>query len=305
MCVMATKRQFEKETVLNSTDIEQSIINNIATAMRKMWQFSFNEHGNNRSSAKTDLLHTSWENVLKDSFGDYKDLFMNNFGLVVEKENTGSKKTNRIKQIIDIFGGKFKVDMLMTHQDKIHTVFLLKAPLTSINKNRYNSVLNNFGEIDRFYGNVENKDIELVFVNLTPKNTFTFDDKKKSIKKEVVQYLGLNQDDKGNKPIDKLPKEKSIKDKVHEIHIEYDLNFAIPLDNIKTKLDLTNQIQNTQNFVSLSNGSVDELKTYIEHFISTNNKILNISLNNSEPLSPIIDDSINDVQPGTQMKFKF
>ena len=164
---MATKRQFEKDTILNSISIEQSISNNIATAMKKMWLFSFNEHGNNRSSAKTDLLHTSWENALKDSFGDYKDLFVGNFGLTVEKENIGSKKTDRIKQIVDIFGSKFKVDMLMTHNDNIHTVFLLKAPLTSINKNRYNSALNNFGEIDRFYGNIENQKIELVFVNFT------------------------------------------------------------------------------------------------------------------------------------------
>lgn len=303
---MATKRQFDKETILNSTDIEQAIMNNIATAMRKMWQFSFVQHGNNRSSAKTDLLHKSWENVLKDSFGDYQDLFVNNFGLVVEKENTGSKKTQRIKQIVDIFGSKFKVDMLMTHNENIHTVFLLKAPLTSINKNRYNSVLNNFGEIDRFYGNPENKDIELVFVNLTPRESFVIEDKKKSIKNENVQYLGLNQDDNGNRPIDKLPKEKSVKDKVHEIHIDYSLNFGMELKDIKTKLDLINKIQNTQNFVSLSNGSIEELKTYIDYFIKTNNHIFNLSQTNSSiPIQPVEDENNNIVPAGTQMKFKF
>lgn len=292
---MATKRQFDKETILNSTDIEQAIMNNIATAMRKMWQFSFDEHGNNRSSAKTDLLHKSWENVLKDSFGDYQDLFVNNFGLVVEKENTGSKKTDRIKQIVDIFGSKFKVDMLMTHNENIHTVFLLKAPLTSINKNRYNSALNNFGEIDRFYGNPENKNIELVFVNLTPKETFTVDDKKNSIKNETVQYLGLNQDDNGNRPIDKLPKTEEIKRKVHEIHIEYGIKFNKNFADILTKDELKNQIQTTPNFVSLGAGSVNELKKYIEHFINSNSHILNIDLNAGN------DDSI----PGTQMKLKF
>lgn len=244
--------------------------------MKKMWLFSFNEYGNNRSSTKTDLLHSSWENVLKDSFGDYKDLFVESFGLDVEKENVGSNKTNRIKQIVDIFGSKFKVDMLMTHNGNLHTVFLLKAPLTSINKNRYNSALNNFGEIDRFYGNVENHTIELVFVNFIPKETFTIDDTKKSIKKECVKYLGLNQDDNGGRPIDKLPKTEDIKKKVREIHIDYELRFSKNMDEILTKDDLKNQIQTSQNFVLLQNGSIDELKDYIEHFIKNNNHVFKI-----------------------------
>jgi hypothetical protein len=294
---MVTKRQFEKETILNSIDIEQMIMKKIANAMRQMWQFSFKENGNNRSSSKTDLLHTSWENVLKDSFGDHKDLFEKHFELVVEKEEPGSKKTNKIQHINDIFGGKFKVDMLMTHQDKIHTVFLLKAPLTSINKNRYNAALNIFGEIDRFYGNVDNKEIELVFVNLTPKATFITDNKNSAIKKEDVKYLGLNQDDNGNRPIDKLPKEKSIKDKVHEIHIEYELKFDMPLDEIKNKSSLIGQIKTQTNFISLSNNSIDELKIYIEHFISSNENILNISLKNNESSSPIIANVSENIRP--------
>lgn len=275
---MIIKRQFEKKTLLNSVDIEKRVINLIATAMKKMWEFSFTEDGNNRSTTKTDYLHTNWENALNDSFGDYKDAFNEYFDLNVEKEQIVSKQTNRIKDIVDIFGSKFKVDMLMSHNSIIHTVFLLKAPLTSINKNRYNSALNNFGEIDRFYGNPENKNIELVFVNFTPKKTFTIDNKNNTIKKEIVQYLGLNKDDNGEKPIDKLPKSTEIKQKIHEIHIEYELNFSIDLDLITTKDELKKQIKSTPNFVILQDDSIKELKDYIKDFINKNNNVLQINL---------------------------
>lgn len=273
---MTSKRQFNKQTIVNSPECEANVCNSIAITMKRMWEFAFTEDGNNRSSAKTDYLHARWEGILNESFGDHKDLFNHHFSLVVEKEGAGSKKTSQIKQIEDIFGANFKIDMLMTHEGKPHTVFLLKAPLTSLNKNRYNAALNNFGEIDRFYGNPANLDIELVFVNFTPIKTFTVDTKNNSIKMENVQYLGLNQDDKGNRPKDKLPKPQEIKDKVHEIHIDYDLNLGIDFTEIKTVSELKNLIATKQGFVSLFPGAVDELKQYVEHFLEVNEHILQI-----------------------------
>lgn len=273
---MTTKRQFEKQTIITSPEFEASVCNRVAITMKKMWEFSFTEDGNNRSSAKTDYLHAQWERILNECFGDHKDLFNHHFSLVVEKESASSKKTNQIKQIKDIFGGNFKIDMLMNHEGNPHTVFLLKAPLTSLNKNRFNAVLNNFGEIDRFYGNPDNLDIELVFVNFTPLKTFTLETKKNSVKMEAVQYLGLNQDDDGNCPKEKLPKLQEVKDKVHEIHIDYDLNLGVDFSEIKTLSELKNLIASEQGLVSLFPGALNELKSYVEHFLETNDHILQI-----------------------------
>ena len=279
---MSTKRQLDKLLIINSPEIEIKVCNEISTTMKRMWEFSFAEDGNNRSSGKTDFLHLSWENILKDSFGDFKDLFVEHFSLMVEKESVKSTKTNQIKQIQDIFGSTFKVDMVITHQQKIHTVFLLKAPLTSINKNRYNSAVCNFGEIDRFYGNHENVDIELVFVNFLPLETFTIDNKNNAIKNEKVKYLGLKQDGRGNRPIDKIPKSKEIKDKVHEIHIDYKLNFGVNFSEIKKLAELKNLISEKQVCVSLLPNALSELKLYMKHFLTTNARIFKITNNDCD-----------------------
>lgn len=101
---MATKRQLDKLSIINSPEFETRVCNEISSTMKRMWEFSFTEDGNNRSSGKTDYLHLSWENILRDSFGDYKDLFAEHFTLLVEKESVKSTKTNQIKHIQDIFG---------------------------------------------------------------------------------------------------------------------------------------------------------------------------------------------------------
>lgn len=282
---MTSKRQFEKQTIITSQDQEDIIKNHLAITIKKMWKFAFTLEGNNRSSSKTDLLHASLENVLKDSFGDYKDVFIDNFELIAEKENVNSKKTNRINQIKDIFGSTFKVDMLMLNKldNSLNTVFLLKAPLTSINKNRYNSVLNNFGEIDRFYGNPENKDIELVFINFTPKVSFLVSDNN-YLRKEIVNYIGLNKSVNGLSPLEKLPKSVEIKSKIHEIHIEYELKFNKEIEEIFTKDDLKNQIELNSNFVLFNEKALEELKKYINHFITMNNNLLKIDINDENQL---------------------
>lgn len=272
---MATKRQLDKLSIVDSEEFEISIGNEISAAMRRIWEYSFIEDGNNRSSGKTDFLHSSWEKVLRNSFGDYGDSFSENFSFLVEKENVKSNKTNKIQQIQDIFGFNFKVDMVILKDGKPHTVFLLKAPLTSINKNRINSALNNFGEIDRFYGNPENLNIELVFVNITPTETFTIDSKNNSIRSETVQYLGLNQDGSGGRPLDKLPKSKAIKDKIHEIHIPYNVNVGGQMSDIKTISQLKELISNKQLHVSLPENALCDLKAYMEHFLLSNNDTIN------------------------------
>ncbi len=270
------KRIVSKNTIINSVDIENKIKSSLSFAMKKMWQFSFDTSGNNRSSGKTDYLHNQWGKILELSFGDYEDVFRDNFELVVEKEKTGSNTTNQIKKIIDIFGKHFKVDMLLNHNDKIHTVFLLKAPLTSINKNRFNSCLNLFGEINRFYGNNDNSKIKLVFVNFTPKQTFTKDDKTKTLKTESVQYLGLNRDDNGESPLEKSVITDKAKENIHEIHIEYSLNLDSSLSNITSENMLKDLINRDTASIKVDSDALNDLKSYIDIFIAQNNHIFNI-----------------------------
>lgn len=265
------KREFKYEHIGNSAEIRKSIINKVNHTMFRTWEFTSSINGNNRSSTKTDFLHYTTKDILLTSLGDNKKKFDElNFEFVVETDNALTKKTKSITVVRDIVGGVFNVDIIIKKNDNIHTVFLLKSSLTSINKNRFNSINSIIGEINRFYGNPENQNINLVFINLTPEETFVKNSNHK-LKKEVVNYIGLNTlldtDLSPKTYLEKSIIREDLKSKISEIHINYKLNFDIDLSLITDINILRQKIE--EGYMSITTNDVElyDLEKYILTFI--------------------------------------
>lgn len=280
-----SKRQRAGYTLLNSKNKQEEIEAKISHMLQKVWHFSFQTAGNHKSNAKTDELHEKWEKIIYSSFGDYEDRYRDFFQLHTEKAKLCGT-TNKIADIQDMYEQKFNVDLLMKKGEAVNTVFLLKAPLTSINKNRYNYIGNLMGEVCRFYGNEENLNTELVFVNFIPKQNFVIDSD--NCRKETTRFLSFT----GAEVLKKAPITERVKSLIHEINIEYDLR--LPFDMIKNKEDLKNVINVYQSqeekFVSVED--ISSLKVYLENFIKKYNKELDIDLNFSSKI-PVT--SLNDL----------
>lgn len=265
------KREFKSEHIGNSLEIKKNVTNTLNHTMFRTWEFTTSINGNNRSSTKTDFLHYTSKDVLLNSLGDYKKKFDElKFEFIVETDNALTKKTKSITSVKDIVGGVFNVDILINKDDKIHTVFLLKSSLTSINKNRFNSINSIIGEINRFYGNPENQNINLVFINLTPEETFVKNSDHK-LKKEVVNYIGLNtlldNDLNPQTYLEKSIIRDDLKLKISEIHINYKLNFDVDLSLI-TDMDMLRQKITDGNLtITTSDVGLYDLETYILNFI--------------------------------------
>lgn len=268
-----SKRQRAGYTLLNSKNKQQEIELKISQMLQKVWHFSFQEIGNHKSNAKTDELHEKWEKIIYSSFGDYEDKYKSLFELQTEKARACGT-TNKLIEVQDMYEQKFNVDLLMKKGKDIDTVFLLKAPLTSINKNRYNYISNLLGEACRFYGNEKNLSTQLVFVNFIPKHNFVSE--ANTYKKELTRYLSLT-----GKDVDvlkKAPISEHIKEKITEINIEYELQ--LPFEHIKSREDLKNAINyyqsHEQAFIKVTN--MQDMKDYLNCFIQKNNKELEIDL---------------------------
>lgn len=266
-----SKRQRAGYTLLNSKNKQEEIEIKMAQMLQKVWHFSFQETGNHKSSSKTDELHEKWEKIMYSSFGDYEDRYRDFFKLQTEKAKSCGT-TNKIADIQDMYGQKFNVDLLMRKGDKVNAVFLLKAPLTSINKNRYNYIGNLMGEVCRFYGNEENLNTELVFVNFVPKYNFMVEGD--NCKKETTKFLSFT----NAEVLKKAPLTDPVKQLIHEVNIEYDLK--LPFDMIKNKEDLKNVINVYQSeeekFIAVQD--ISGLKNYLENFIKKHNNELDIDL---------------------------
>lgn len=265
------KRVFKSEHIGNSPSIRNSVMNTLNHTMFRTWEFIASLNGNNRSSTKTDYLHYSAKDILLNSFGDNKKKFDDlKFEFIVETDNAVTKKTKSITMVEDIVGGVFNVDIIIKKDDKIHTVFLLKSSLTSINKNRFNSINSIIGEINRFYGNPDNQNINLVFINLTPEETFVKNSDNK-LKKEIVNYIGLNtilDNDLNPKTyLEKSVIREDLKSKISEIHINYKLNFDVDLSSI-TDMDMLRQkIKDGNLVITTSDIGLYDLEKYTLNFI--------------------------------------
>lgn len=262
------KRSVEQESLLNSSYIEEQNKLKLAHLLNRIWKFSFAQEGNNRSTSKTDLLHHGLKMIILNSLHDYRINFEERFDFVHEASN--GEATKRIF-VRDIFDNKFNVDLLIKDkQDKNKYIILIKMPLTSINKNKYNSALNQFGEIMRIFGCEENKEAKLIFLNVEPDLTFVKSKDKLTI--ERVDHIYLTKDLK-----QKLCIQDEIREKVMEIKITYSMfsDLYMMWENCSD----INENLNIENLIDPSTINFNGLKDLIRDIIEESTKEIKAELN--------------------------
>lgn len=257
-------------TISNSDEIKNEVTNKLVAAITEIWKKIATVPNFKRSSRKTDILHECIREVLIDSLGSYMDQFNKLFELIAETANSDNGKTAKIDSVRDIFGQKFNVDMMLKRMDIPHTGYLAKCALNTINKNRYNYGSGQIGEIFRFFGGDANINMDLVFFNITPKITFNKSKGTSTLKKEIVKYLGLTTVSKDGRVLDKLKISDDIKNKIHEIHIEYEINFGKDFSEIKTEEELNQLISDNKMSITIQSDQLKHLISYTEYFIAKN-----------------------------------
>lgn len=270
---MTEKRHIVKKTLAESPSVMDEIKTKVAGAMATVWEFCSQQDGNHRSSSKTDVLHGAWEKILKSSFGDYQDEFEERFSFTTEKAKNG--KTKKVQGILCGQGRDFRVDMALYEGNQIHTVYLLKAHMTSLNKNKFNNEGAMIGEINRFYSNPDNANIRLVFVNFVPENTFSVS--KNIYAPEKTDYTGFCQKKNGTSAKDMCVIDNRHKDKILEVVVLYDLDFSQEnvskkdaMKKIKNRNDLFDTIKNKPNFITVIGSGIKDLSQYIAQFVAEN-----------------------------------
>lgn len=204
--------------------------------IEEIWKFVFSKSGNERSNGKTNLLHESFINLIKEDLVDFNNL-------VFKVENNGV----RIKDILDIHNKVFNVDAIIKSLSN-DFVFLMKAPISSINKNIYNYNNGLIGEIIRFYGNKNNINKKLIFVNVVPNNTFRTVPKTKKIVLENTNHFSL----KHTLNMSKNILNNNVIKNISEVYICYDVN-KLAFSNI-------NNLGNINDFIHITSiNGLDEL----------------------------------------------
>ena len=266
------KRSVAIQAIFNDADVFKAIKDKVGTAVAWIWGFCFETPGNNRSSAKTDLLHGQWRAIFQAAFGSLESSYLAAFETATE---TQSQKGTTVRIAVgDIFKASsgFNVDILVRtkvdtgSKQQIVAVHLLKAPLTSINKNTNNNAGAVCGEICRFYGNDHNREIGMVFVNLVPRQTFAISEKGGGATVEQVKTKPLDAISyDGRQTIkDKLPVDGELKNLIHSIEIHYDIVFDDVVE-IKTKVDLAKAV-NAKAF-KIENVDIGDLVRYVRNFV--------------------------------------
>lgn len=273
--LLMSKRITKKDTILTCPFIRKQCEDMAIVGLQKMHRFVYEQTGNNRSSSKTDVLHSLFENLIYSAFGGYSDHYKAYFPMNVEKLKIKSNKSNKIRKIKDMYDKDFHVDISLNDENgNLNSVFLLKAPLTSINKNVYNMINSNFGEINRFFGNREHKNCKLIFVNFIPVQSFFANGE--NLENEKTKYIGLT-DGGDESPLAKSILQEEYKKNIHCIDIHYNLELGIDLNDIHNKQmlsDVFNTISNRQ-FITLNDDSFDSFFKYIDSFINEHKAIFN------------------------------
>lgn len=262
--------------------VAETIKQNISAYLVTMWKFVYsdnildsdenNKKEKNRSSTKTEELHEKFEEVLRDCFGNYKEEFNSYYSIKRE-----SPKQTRIRsEQIDLFGKHFQVDMEMRENEtnKLYSTILLKAPMTSIFKNRFNLIENMLGEALRALPPecLESEHNRVLFVTFMPNETYTLNKKKNNVKLEYSKHIGLYSSSNGvDTVLDLAAILKKAKDKISEIVIYYDFDFKNKsFDSID---DLKREISENDDFIKVDNKTIDYLRFYFYQFILENSHL--------------------------------
>lgn len=198
----------------------------VSSSVDNLMAFSFMTENSTRSSTRTDMLHEG----IKNSFlamRDVREMQKNKIELFTD--NNKSKTS-----IPDGTGKKIACDITGYSGEVLKFAMLLKGPISSINKNINNYFSNMHGEALRIFTRPANRNIQLIFANFFPNNTFCFDKNYNVIDVEEVKII---------KPSDE---EYSLLDlgvlstNFHKANITYDIHPDILKQS--NKKDISNKI---------------------------------------------------------------
>lgn len=282
------KIQQHSDTIFDATGAEQfyNVANN---GIKKMWDFVYKDNPNDkasnkkskqRSSTKTDIVHRSVVDMIKSCFGtSYASAFDAAFNFNVET-NDHSNTTKRVKSSRkDVFGQDFNVDAEIVGISPLSsgsgsTTILVKAPMTSIAKNRFNNASATIGDALRVLTPeymVSGGDV--LFVTFVPNKTYTIDKKTGNISPEKPNHIPLysNNDGKKTTPtvLDKMALSSDAKARIHEIVISYDFDFSPDLE-FKTENDLKKHISAGGNYIKVDERSLRYMQYFIANYVQKN-----------------------------------
>lgn len=264
------------QDVGNSLVIQSRVLARLNALLTDTWDFCVNNPSGKdggRSTGKTDIIHGGLREAILDCFGNTKTQFEHRFSLRAE-EADASGKTKRLK-LKDCLGSNFHPDLMLF--DRLHrqedTVILAKARMFGLNKNRNNNASNSLGEAQKILAAECNKELNVLAFNFTPKNSFL--QKKGALHCEKVNPLGFNTEVvEGKRALDLFGIIDSIKERIYEVNVSYDLKFKNPespskdldIKNITSKAQLKEvvafHVKNNIPFIVLEKEDIQEFINY-------------------------------------------
>lgn len=156
----------------------------LESTLERVWKAAMSSGNGHRSSTKTNILHAE---------------FMRHFmtmpemaGTVIYVEDGSGQRAPQLS-VPDMFEGTFNVDAAIYKNDELKAVILFKAPLTSLNKNRFNAINSAMGELNRIVGNPKNQNVDVFFVNLCPTLAPYKQPGSENMRIEQTAFLKLNE----------------------------------------------------------------------------------------------------------------
>jgi len=180
-------------------------------------RISFERENNTRSTNKTLYIHGELADMLSAAFKKIDPDFEKKY--TIKAESSGNKIS-----VKDVYGEDFRIDLaIYDKSDAMVAAILVKAPITSVNKNRKNAVGNLVAESIRFFCK-ENRGVDLLFVNFSPMKVFNVVDSMYRV--ETCRHLSLYKDIGGVPAISLMMLDESVKKSTYEINIHYDVNIG-------------------------------------------------------------------------------
>ena len=209
---------FKKDTLSLESDVLRAINNVVYDSFLSM--------SATRSSDRTDVLHLFMKNIIESGIKP-KDLVKSPFVIKTDTDKS-------VTQLPDAYGKKISCDVVVANENKknITDVLMIKAPISSINKNIQNSYNNALGESIRILGNPLNELVQVCFINFSPREAPVFDRNGQMKTTENVRHI---------KPID-LSGFGILEKNVNMINVYYDLDESLLCEKIKNKTDIKNQL---------------------------------------------------------------
>jgi len=187
-----------------------------------------------RKSDRTDEMHRDIVSDITEQIPDFDEKY------IIEYES----------KISCAYGNKFTIDILVrernTFPQKIHTVILAKAFISSVQKNRANNANTSIGEVIRVLGN--NPDVNIFFVTIIPNKIPNYiDGFLKGLHDKDVSYVDLK------KVMNDHPVFKPFKNQIYHGTITYDVKGV----DYNTKETLHNTLKK-ENIVNIDRNSFDK-----------------------------------------------